>query len=320
MGQHPKMRLGRLVLWVMAVLLITVMVVNLTVARLPATPPAVGAYIPSLQGRQIHYVEQPGPGVAVVMLHGQPGSSEDFGPVLAELPGLHLVSIDRPGFGWSKGGWLPYQEQIEVVHDLLRALHLAPAVLVGHSLGGTLALGVARRYPRDVAALVLAAPAAGGLRSTPTDLLQARLIRISQWPLLHTIIDTTVGNVIKRHSATSGAANAFAPDPVDPAFEQRLLSVGMSAGNLDASASDELEFNDTVRWVDRNVPQIRVPAVIIAALGDRIVGIEHARRLTQTLPGSELITVDGNHMIAYTHPDVVATHIRRAVATATGQP
>ena len=41
------------------------------------------------------------------MIHGEPGSHKDFDPIVAELPGLHLISIDRPGFGWSKGGWLP---------------------------------------------------------------------------------------------------------------------------------------------------------------------------------------------------------------------
>ena len=60
-----------------------------------------------------------------------------------------------------------------MVHELLTALKLAPAVLVGHSSGGTLALGVARRYPQDVASLILVAPAAGGLRSNTMDVLQA---------------------------------------------------------------------------------------------------------------------------------------------------
>jgi pimeloyl-ACP methyl ester carboxylesterase len=315
--KHPG-KLRRLMVWAVSALLVTLVVVNLTIARLPAMPPSGGEYV-SLHGIQIHYLEQPGPGAAVVMIHGQPGSCEDFGPIVANLAGLHLISIDRPGYGWSKGGWLPYQEQIGVVHELLNTLKLTPAVLVGHSLGGTLALGVARRYPHDVAGLVLAAPAAGGLRSTTSDLLQARLIRFSQLPLIHPIVDATVGNVIKRYFATPGAADAFTPAPVDPAFERQLLSVGMSAGNLGAWASDELEFDDTSRWVDENVPQIRAPAVIIAALGDQVVGIEHVRRLAQALPGSELITVDGNHMIPFTHPGAVATHIRRAVAAAAAQ-
>jgi pimeloyl-ACP methyl ester carboxylesterase len=311
--KHPKLRLGRLIVWSVVVLLVALVVVNLTVARLPQMPLADGKYI-SLHGKEIHYFEQPGQGVPVVMIHGQPGSHKDFDPVVAELAGLHLISIDRPGFGWSKGGWLPYQEQIDVVHDLLTALKLAPAVLVGQSFGGTLALGVARRYPRDVASLILVAPAAGGLRSKTMDVLQARFIRFSQWPVVRTIVDATVGDVIKRTSATSGAESAFAPEPVDPAFERRLLSVAMTPGNLDALASDELEFNDTSRWVDENVPQIRVPSVIIGALGDQLVEIDHVRRLAETLPGTELITVDGNHVIPYTHPDVVATQIRRAVA------
>ena len=312
--KHPKLRPGRLVVWSVVVLLVALVVVNLTVARLPAMTPADGKYI-SLHGKEIHYFEQPGQGVPVVMIHGQPGSHKDFDPVVADLPGLHLISIDRPGVGWSKGGWLPYREQIDVVHELLTALKLAPAVLVGHSFGGTLALGVARRYPQDVASLILVAPAAGGLRSKTMDVLQARFIRFSQWPVIRTIVDATVGDVIKRMSATSGAENAFAPEPVDPAFE-RLLSVAMTPGNLDALASDELEFNDTSRWVDEKVPQIRVPSVIIGAFGDQLVEIDHVRLLAQTLPATELITVDGNHVIPFTHPDIVATQIRQAVARA----
>jgi len=92
--------------------------------------------------------------------------------------------------------------------------------------------------------------------------------------------------------------------------------VGMTPGNVDALASDELEFNDTSRWVDENVPQIRVPSVIIGALGDQLVAIDDVRRLADKLPGSDLITVDGNHMIAYTHPDVVAAQIRQAATSA----
>ena len=64
--------------------------------------------------------------------------------------------------------------------------------------------------------------------------------------MVRTVIDVTVGDVIKRVSATAAATNAFAPEPVDPIYEQRLLSVAMTPGNLDALASDELEFNDTI--------------------------------------------------------------------------
>ena len=91
---------------------------------------------------------------------------------------------------------------------------------------------------------------------------------------------------------------------MDPIYERRLLSVNMTPGNLDALAYEELEFDDISR--SRTCRRIRVPSVIIGALGDQLVAIDDVRRLADKLAGFELITVDGNHMIAYTHPDVVA--------------
>lgn len=299
----------RLCVWSLVVLIVVVVVVNNTVAEMPPMPPADGKYI-SLDGKEVHYFEQPGPGVPVVMIHGLPGTHKDFDPVIPELTGVHVISIDRPGFGWSKGGWLPYQDQIEVVHELLAQLKLAPAILVGDSFGGTLALGVARRYPQDIARMILVAPGAGGVRSKTMDQLNARYARFSQLPVVGPVIDVTAGDVIKRVAATSGAAHAFAPEKVDPRYEERLLSVSMTPGNLEAFASDQLEFNDTSRWVDENVPQIRVPSVIIGAEDDQLVGIAHIRRLAETLPGAQLITVDGSHMIPYTHPDVIAAQVK----------
>ena len=48
----------------------------------------------------------------------------------------------------------------------------------------------------------------------------------------------------------------------------------MTPGNLDAPAYEELEFDDISRWLDENVPQRRVPSVIIGALGDQLVAID----------------------------------------------
>src|SRR5258705_2671589 len=145
--------------------------------------------------------------------------------------------------------------------------------------------------------IVFVAAAAGRTKSTTQDLLQARFILFSHWPVVRTVIDVAVGDVMKRVSATAAATNAFAPEPVDPIYERRLLSVNMTPGNLDALAYEELEFDDISRWLDENVPQIRVPSVIIGALGDQLVAIDHVPRLAEQLPGSQLVTVDGNHMI-----------------------
>jgi hypothetical protein len=56
--KHPKLRLGRLVFWSVVVPLVALVVVNLTVARLPEMPPASSKSI-SLHGKEIHYFERP---------------------------------------------------------------------------------------------------------------------------------------------------------------------------------------------------------------------------------------------------------------------
>lgn len=310
--KHPKLRrVAAVCVCSLLALVVAMTAVNLTVAKLPAMPPAEGKYI-SLRGKEIHYGEQPGQGPPVVMIHGLPGTHKDFDPVIPQLRGMHVVSIDRPGFGWSKGGAVPYQEQVDLVHEMLTRLRLSPAVVVGHSFGGTVALGLARRYPQDVAKMILVAPGGGGTRSKTPDLLQARYIQFSQLPVISTLNDVIAGNLIKRVSAIPAAGHAFEPKPVDPTYEQRLLSVTMTPGNLAAFAYEQLQYDDTSRWVDDNLPQIRVPSVIIAAAGDKLVAFDHARRLADTLQQTQLITVDGNHMIPYTHPEAIAAQVLKS--------
>jgi pimeloyl-ACP methyl ester carboxylesterase len=296
---------------VTVIVIVAVVTVNLTVARLPAMPAADGNFI-ELHGKQIHFVDRPGSGVPVVMLHGLPATHKDFDPVISRLQGMHVFAIDRPGFGWSNGGWLPFQDQIELLHEFLGQLKASPAIVVGHSFGGALALGLARRYPQDVAKLVLIAPTAGGMKSDITGLFQARYLQFSQLPVVKSALKYSVGNVVVRLSAHFAVRHAFEPGHVDPTYEDRLLAVTLTAGNLDAYAREQLEFDQTMRWLDDNVDQIRVPSVVIAAEQDTLVPIDDARRLAATLPGTELITVDGSHLIPYTHPDVVVAAINKA--------
>ncbi|KAA1194123.1 alpha/beta hydrolase [Pseudohalioglobus sediminis] len=77
------------------------------------------------------------------------------------------ILFDRPGAGWSEAGPFPRRTALEAaeLHTLLeRAGERGPFVVVGHSYGGLLAVNFARRYPEQVAALVL-------LDATPPDSL-----------------------------------------------------------------------------------------------------------------------------------------------------
>ncbi len=293
--------------------LAVLVVVNLTIADLPSKPPAAGKFV-EVGGKRMHYTETPGRGIPVVMIHGMPGTNQDFQKVVPLLKGIHTISIDRPGYGWSQGGPLSYQQQIEAVHQLIQKLRLRRVVLVGHSFGGSVTLGVARKHPADVVKMVLVAPGAGGKRLALDRKLQAYFIRITQLPVIEQVSDLVFMNVALRASGAIGAREAFSPDPVNLVYKQRLLAVTMTDGNLKALAKDELGFNkSTGPWLDANTKYITRPAVEIAALDDKLVPIKYTRHLATELKNVKLIEVPGGHMIPYSHPDVIAREIRRSM-------
>jgi pimeloyl-ACP methyl ester carboxylesterase len=283
--------------------------------RAPKPPPA-GRFAAVAGSRMIHYLERAGDGIPIVLLHGMPGTHLDFERVIAGLPGAHTIAIDRPGYGWSQGGPIDFQRQIDLVPELLNQLGIERAVLVGHSLGGLLSLGVAARHPKVVAGLALIAPSGGGLRSGPFRMGAARMVRVTQLPGVRQLNEVTIGGLIRRVGAWVDGRFAFAPDPVDPLYRSRLNSVTLHDDNLRAMAADRLAYHRNIDWIDERVPALEVPAVVVLAEGDRPIPINHGRRLAAALRGSELIEVPGGHMLPIVQPAVVVRAIQRASARA----
>jgi pimeloyl-ACP methyl ester carboxylesterase len=293
--------------------LLLLIVVNLTIARLPDKPAAQGKFV-DVDGLRMHYKETPGRGVPVVMIHGMPGTWLDWQEVMPKLDGIRTIAIDRPGYGWSEGGWVDYQEQIDVVYRMLRKLGVRRAVFAGHSFGGTITIGMAREHPEIVSKMVLVAPGGGERRIPVIAELQAYAVKALSVPVVEQISDIVFSNVMRRVSANLGAEQAFAPDPVNEIYKQRLLAVTMTDGNLQALADDRLDFNNEVGpWVDQAAKQVRTRGVEIAARDDELVPFENAKILDKQLRNSTLIPVSGGHMVMYSHPDVVAREIRKAV-------
>ncbi|MTI38248.1 alpha/beta fold hydrolase [Fulvivirga lutimaris] len=99
----------------------------------------------------------------VIFFHGAPGSWSAFISFLAN-PNLNtrskIVSVDRPGYGYSNfGNSEPsLQKQSELLKPLLEKYSDTPNILVGHSLGGPVIAKLAMLYPELVDGLILVAP------------------------------------------------------------------------------------------------------------------------------------------------------------------
>ncbi len=100
----------------------------------------------------------------IIFVHGSPGSLSAFIDFLGDstlLQYAQLISIDRPGFGYSNFGNAEpsLRKQAALIKSIInKNKNNRPVFLVGHSLGGPLIARVAMDYPELVAGLIMIAP------------------------------------------------------------------------------------------------------------------------------------------------------------------
>ena len=116
----------------------------------------------TVRGVPLHYTEE-GTGPAVVFVHGSMGGLADWDAQRAAFAGRYRVIVysrrfHSPNAPLPLGGEYTMDEHAEDLAALIRALHAAPAHVVGHSYGAYTALRMALRHPDLVRSLVLAEP------------------------------------------------------------------------------------------------------------------------------------------------------------------
>lgn len=99
----------------------------------------------------------------VVFVHGSPGSWSAFAHFLKDsslVDRFHLISADRPGFGYSNFGWAEpsIRKQAALLYQILKRYPGKKAILIGHSLGGPVIAQMAMDYPESVGGLLFVAP------------------------------------------------------------------------------------------------------------------------------------------------------------------
>lgn len=124
-----------------------------------ALPPK-GQFI-TIGADRIHYVEQ-GSGLPILIVHGLSGQLLNFAYLDMQklAPAHRVILIDRPGAGYSTRAAQSSATifaQADAIAGFITALKLDRPLLVGHSLGGAIALGVALNYPQMISRLACSA-------------------------------------------------------------------------------------------------------------------------------------------------------------------
>lgn len=112
-----------------------------------------------IRGKQVCFVAT-GSGDPVLLLHGGANTWQEWRANILPLSrSFRVIAPSLPGFGGSSPLDLPYSAEgmAEFLGWFMDALALPKASLVGHSLGGAIALALYRRYPERVKRLVLVA-------------------------------------------------------------------------------------------------------------------------------------------------------------------
>lgn len=173
-----------------------------------------------------------------------------------------------------------------------------------------ISLGYAERYPREVSGLVLVDAAAMGEHPDALQSLQAHAVNLLELPVIRQVADVTFSQLLRTVAAKIGDTEAFAPQPISPAHEHRVLAINMTDGNLQALAGEYLAANGVIEGIDRGLHSIETQAVVIQGNDDHLVRPEHGRELAAKLPNARLEMLYGEHMQPYDDPKAIAAAVR----------
>ncbi|MCD6009181.1 alpha/beta fold hydrolase [Halomonas sp. IOP_31] len=287
--------------------------------RAEADVPPAGRFVDTPEGR-VHLVEA-GQGPPLVLIHGLGGQLQHFTYALSErlADDFHVIIVDRPGSGYSERGGgaddAGLAAQARQIRNAWRALGVERPLLVGHSLGGAVALALAEDYPDEVAGLALLAPLTARESEVPPA-FRGMTIRSPRWRRF--VADTFAAPLGVRY-ATRMLAAIFAPEPVPADFATRgggLLAMRPQA--FYANSSDLVRLENDMPALIRRYPELRLPVAILFGERDRILEpARHGLALRDRLPGLAVETLpEAGHMLPLTRPDETAAFIRRVVARA----
>jgi pimeloyl-ACP methyl ester carboxylesterase len=269
------------------------------------------------QERSLHYAER-GKGAPVVLIHGAMLDSDDWmmAADAAGLPG-RLIAVDRPGHGLSRRPRFEasVQAQARQLRDGLQSLGLRQPVLVGHSMGGAVALAYAVEFPEEVGGLVLVAPLAfPEVRPMEHAYFAPRALALAGPAFAANASLTTdraVWPVVRElmFSPQSPSDEWKASYPTDRVMQpERTVNEGEDAAAIIPGAA----------VAAAGYARIKVPAAVVYGSVDKVADpAKHAERLPLVIPHATLRKVDGaGHMVHHAAPDA----LREAVSAVVAQP
>ncbi|MCR2784193.1 MULTISPECIES: alpha/beta hydrolase [unclassified Microbacterium] len=213
----------------------------------------------------------------VVLVHGVGMSHRSLSRLHDELAAdSRVFSVDLPGFaGLPKPGDVDIEAMAAALGDVIAALDIGPAILVGHSMGAQWVVEVARQRPELAAHVVVIGPVADDRhRTLPAQMRALALDTLGETPNTNAIVFT---------------------DYIRCGIPWYLTQV-----------RHMLAYP-----IDKRVADLTAPLLVIRGEHDPVAGMRWCRRLRDSAAAGALAIIPGRHHVApHTAPKAVAAAIR----------
>jgi pimeloyl-ACP methyl ester carboxylesterase len=240
-------------------------------------------------------IMEAGTGPPALAVHGLGGTKGSFLPTVAALATrFRIISVDLPGFGDSDkpiGARYDARFFADAVVDLLDALALERAHLIGNSLGGRVVLEMGLRYPSRVGRLALLAPSLAWQRERPW----LGLLRLTRPEL--GLVQVTPRWLVEAivHRLIPGADEGWTAAGVDEFLRAYLTPAGRAAFYA-AARHVYLEEPHGEGGFWTRLSALQADALFVWGRHDRIVPIAFARHVEAALPRARHLELDCGHV------------------------
>lgn len=257
-------------------------------------------------GFKLHYLEA-GKGAPVVLLHGLGGDGSRWTPNIAPLArDFHVFALDQIGFGQSDKPLANYHTGMlaEFLVDFLKAVNVPKASLVGNSMGASVALYTAARFPQVVDRIVLAD--GGGFRAAAAAAPVA--------PAAEALRRRQLQNSVTRDETREFFKILFHDKSLvtDRMVDEQLALRLRSAFTI----TKMQEAGDRGALTEQDVRSVKAPTLILWGKYDELANPAGADRLERAIPGSRKVIIDDcGHMPQLEKADEFNRLVKEFLAT-----
>jgi pimeloyl-ACP methyl ester carboxylesterase len=238
---------------------------------------------------------QAGRGEAVLMVHGLGATKASLLPTVRALSATHrAIAMDLPGFGDTQkplGAAYDAPFFARSVIEVLDALGLARVHLVGHSLGGRVALEVAMRHPSRLQTVTLITPSMAWRRTRPwapyLRLLRPELAILQPTPRM--LVEPLIRRLIPNGKDGWGAVavDEFLRGFLDPRGRAAFYAAARNIYLEDPSGPDGF-------W--ERLPHMVTPSLFVWGKRDQLVPAAFERHVRAALPAATHLVLDSGHV------------------------